>query len=110
MGYRAHVVKAGSVDEYTGDEYFNRMEYEILELFHNYNIRFENRLVKRKEIWTIKNAELNALIAILEESPNEVDECFSENRPYTNQEAADLFKEWVKHADKDSGLVHIHWF
>jgi hypothetical protein len=110
MGYRAYVVKPGSVDEYTNSEYFNRMACELLELFDTYNIRYDNGLFKRKEMWTIKDAELNALIAILEESPNEVDECFSESKSYTNQEVADVFKEWAKYADKESGLVRIHWF
>jgi len=110
MGYRAHVVKAGSVDEYTGSEYFNWRAYEILELFHNFNIRFDNTLFKRKEMWTISDVELNTLITILEESPDEVDECFSGCKPYTNQDVADVFREWLEHADKESGLIRIHWF
>ena len=112
MGYRAHIVKPGSVDEYIGNEYFNRMECEILELFDNYNIQHNFGYFKRKTTWTIQVAELNALIAHLEVSPNEVDECFLEEgkRVYTNQEAADIFKEWVKYADQESGLVRIHWF
>ena len=64
-----------------------------------------------REKWTIKNTELNALIAILEESPNEVDKCFSEDmrKALTNQELADRFKNWVKEADKETGLIRIHW-
>ena len=109
MGYRAYVVKAGSVDEYTRCEYFNRMEYEVHELFDDYNIRFESDFHRRKLKWTIKAVELNTLIALLEESPNEVCDCFPEDRPYTNQELADIFKEWVEQADKEDGFVHIHW-
>jgi len=35
MGYRAYVVKAGCVDEYTCGEYFNRLNCEVLELFYD---------------------------------------------------------------------------
>jgi len=117
MGYRVHVVKAGSTDEHTGSEYFNKMNVEILELFDSHGIQYDYDLVRRKKVrgdrfveWTIKDVELNTLIALLEDSPDEVDECFSEGRAYTNQEAADIFKEWVKEADKENGLVRIHWF
>ena len=106
------MVKAGSVNEYINCEYFNWMEYEILELFDNYNIRFESDFSRRRRKWTIKDVELNTLIALLEESPDEIDECFSDSdrKPYTNQELADTFKEWVKHADKENRLVRIHWY
>ena len=69
--------------------------------------------LKRKEIaraWAIKDTELKALlIAILETSPDEVDECL-EDTSYTNGQAADVFKSWMEQADKESGMVHIPWF
>ena len=112
MGYRAYVVKAGSVDEHTSAEYFNRRTYEILVLFQNHHVKIDHDYFKYKEMWTIKETELNALIVLLEESPDEVDQCFSEDMhlALTNQELANCFKEWVKEADKETGLIRILWY
>jgi len=111
MGYRAYVVKAGCVDEYTCGEYFNRLNCEVLELFYDNDIQFEDDFRRGRTKWTIKDGELYKLIALLEKSPNEENECFvdSGRREYTNQELADIFKEWVKQADEENGLIYIHW-
>ena len=111
MGYRARVVKAGSVDERTDGEYFNRRTYEIRVLFQNHHVKIDHDSFKYKEMWTIKETELNALIALLEESPDEVDECFFEDMDLalTNQKLANCFKDWVKEADKETGLIRILW-
>jgi len=118
MGYRAHVVKAGSKDEHTDGEYFNRVEQELLDLFDSHGIRYGYDFVKRPRVrgerivqWSIKDVELKTLIALLEESPDEVDECFAEcHRSYSNQEAADIFKLWLKEADVETGLIYVHWY
>ena len=111
MGYRAYVMKAGSTEEDNGSDYFNNRSHILLELFNNHNVEYENDFRLFREKWTIKDTELNALIAILEKSPNEIDECFSEEMDLAmpNHELADDFRNWLKHADKESGLIRIHW-
>ena len=112
MGHRAHVIKPGSTDEYTDADFFNRRIYEILTLFHNHNVKFEIKYFKyNRDVWTIKDTELNKLIATLEESPDEIDECFFEDMDlaHTNRELAGTFRYWVNHADKETGLIRIEW-
>ena len=111
MGHRAYVIKPGSVDESTGAEFFNRRVYEIRNLFHNHNVKFEHECYKYTDVWAIKDTELNALIATLEESPDEIDNCFFEDMDlaHTNRELAGMFKYWVNHADKETGLIRIEW-
>jgi hypothetical protein len=111
MGYRAYVIKAGSKNKHTGAEFFNWRACEILDLFDNHNIEYDNDFRPFREKWTVNATDLNRLITILEESPNEVDKCFSEDmsKAYTNQELANCFKHWVEEADKETGLIRIHW-
>jgi len=116
MGYRAYVVKAGSDSEHTSNEYFNKMNVDLMELFDSHGIQYEDKFVRRRKFhseriteWVFKDAELKKLIAVLEKSPDEVNECFPDDKPYTNRELADTFKEWVKQADKETGLIIVHW-
>ena len=117
MGIRANVVVAGTTGDYTDNAWFNNRASDIADLFEEYNIQYKYIYPKRKELkrseiaqaWAIKDTELKAIIAILEESPDETHEYLKE-AGYTNQQAADVFKSWMEQADKNSGLVRIHWF
>ena len=111
MGHRAYVIKPGSVDESTDAEFFNNRYYEISTLFGNHDVNIEHKWFKYREEWIIKATELNALIAKLEEAPDEIDECFSEDMhlAHPNRELAGMFKYWVNHADKETGLIRVEW-
>ena len=110
--YKAHIVKPGSDSEYLYGAYFNGMGEPIAELFDKHKIHYGRETVQRKHKWAIPKTMLNAIIAILEKSPDEKDECLK-FKPYTNQQVANVFKEWLVYAhrnDQGNGLVHVHWF
>ena len=115
MGERAHIVKVGNAcnDLDCGD--FNNRSYEVLLLLHKHNVCFSIDKVGRGgriTQWKIDGTDgLDALIANLEESPDELDECFMEDDDdgYKNINIAHVFRKWVKHCDEKDNVIRINW-
>ena len=70
MGYRAHVIKPGTIEEHAGGGHLNWRSSEILGLFIDNDVEYENKFRPFSEKWTVNASDLNRPGVVAYQKPN----------------------------------------